>query len=339
MNFRKAFRLIVFLFCLRFTEAAVLPNWTDFAPALATNTPIVWECSTSQWPTNFWVYRIQPRSQLISLTLISNALALASLQGRGFPSSSTNSFFITDGPRENLIEMPFSFDPELANISFDVSNFTRGATIEIPNVDALTTRAWQAAAQLGLPLNQLSQKKPVDHFCSYDEKGMEMTNHLPCGRSVFLARKIDGTDFIGNGDDGFDTQGFYFLLGSRGQIRSFNLVWPDLTRISNCVTTTAQQITDCIRAHVVCVLPEPDEDTFLERVKLLGTAQRFIIKSITPYYADYGFIEWPTNNERATLVAPVAVLQCVADFGNSNLTARLYAPILTSDVRTLLRSR
>ena len=44
----------------------------------------------------------------------------------------------------------------------------------------------------------------------------------------------------------------------------------------------------------------------------------------------------PTNNEPAKIVAPVAELEAVADFGNGNAAVRLLSPIISSEVNRLL---
>jgi hypothetical protein len=68
----------------------------------------------------------------------------------------------------------------------------------------------------------------------------------------------------------------------------------------------------------------------------LANAQTFTITKITPYYSEGIFGEVPTNDMPPKFVTPLAELEAVADFGNSNTTVRLLSPILSSEVSRLL---
>jgi hypothetical protein len=84
------------------------------------------------------------------------------------------------------------------------------------------------------------------------------------------------------------------------------------------------------------VVPNADEEKYFERVKALANAKKFTITKIVPYYMEGVFGEVPTNNEPSKYVSPIAELEAVADFGNSNLTVRLFSPVISSEAARLL---
>lgn len=100
-------------------------------------------------------------------------------------------------------------------------------------------------------------------------------------------------------------------------------------------TASPAQITACIRPHKVIVLPNTDEEAYFQRVKALANARTFTITKITPYYCVGIYGEMP-GNEPSKWITPVAEVEAIADFGITNATVRIFAPILASDViRTL----
>jgi len=189
---------------------------------------------------------------------------------------------------------------------------------------------------LGLDPAQLRQKPLISHVCSFDDKGRDNTNNQICGRRVALARCVDGIDFYGSDP----TEGFSIEFGSHGKTRSFSIVWPDLKRDEKCQIATPQQIITCIRAHKTPVIPNGDEGSpYFARINALANAKKFTITKITPYYDEGVLGEVPTNNEPSKLVAPFAELEAVADFGNSNLTIRLFSPVLSSEATRMLATK
>ena len=45
------------------------------------------------------------------------------------------------------------------------------------------------------------------------------------------------------------------------------------------------------------------------------------------------------DNEPSRFVTPIAELEVIADFGNSNATVRLLSPIISSEVSRLLKAK
>ena len=70
---------------------------------------------------------------------------------------------------------------------------------------------------------------------------------------------------------------------------------------------------------------------------MLEGAKSFAITKITPYYGEGILGEVTTNDTPSVFISPVAELEAVADWGTSHTKCRLYAPILSADVRRLLK--
>ena len=149
-----------------------------------------------------------------------------------------------------------------------------------------------------------------------------------------MSRKLDGIGFFGEAND--ITEGFSIEFGSHGQIRSFELVWPNLKPDQNNRTASRDEIIRCIRQQRILIFPDSDELNYFERVKGLASARTFTITKITSYYGEGVFGETPTNDSPAEFIAPFAELEAIADFGNSNATVRLLTPILSSEISRLL---
>jgi hypothetical protein len=207
----------------------------------------------------------------------------------------------------------------------------------IPADEILVKRAWRCAVLLGIAPSQVAFKDLTSHF-NEDDNGNKLTNQIS-GRGVFLTRLIDGVQYIGNGNDGFISEGFWIEFGSHGEIRNFVLIWPNLERINHNPTASPQQIIACIRAHKAIVLPNGDEENYFDRLKTLASVKKLTITKITPYYSEGNFGEVPTNDVPPEFVTPIAELEAVADFGNSNATVRLLSPILSPEVSRLLGNK
>ncbi len=86
-------------------------------------------------------------------------------------------------------------------------------------------------------------------------------------------------------------------------------------------------------------MPQGDESGYFARIKHLGDAKSLSITKITAYYAEGVLGDVPTNDVPAELVIPIAELQTIADFGNSNAPAVVVSPILSSEVVRLLSNK
>jgi hypothetical protein len=334
----KTFALMAVVLTTAFGSLADTSSLERFSPHFSTNTPIVWTAPTNHLPKTIWIYRrLGPR--IFSATVISNAIVLASLQSKGFPKPSTNQTCFT---ADEDINCPcghpciFFINPNFASMSYTIRHPGMGSGEDIPSDEAIVKRSWDCAFQLGVERAQVVKKDMTSHY-NTDENGVKLGNQI-CGRGVYLSRQLDGISFWSNGDDG-SNEGFWIEFGSRGIIRSFSLTWPKLERCEIQPTTSPEQIIACIRAHKIIVIPNADEEKYFERVKALANAKKFTITKITPYYGEGVFGEVPANDAPPKLIAPIAELEAVAGFGNSNLTVRLLSPVLKSDATRLLKDK
>jgi hypothetical protein len=330
----KAFAFFTAIFATTFSSFADSTNSLEnFAPHFPTNTEILWQAPTNRLPKSFRIYkRLPPRP--FSASVISNAVILASLQDKGFPKPSTNAFFIWSAPNPCGMGFSiFSIQPASTTISFSSPNQSL-STNNIPDDETVTKRAFECATRFGLDQAHLI---PKNVYSASNAAGCEetLTNGI-CARGILLSRKMDGVSFFGDGNDGLD--GFSIEFGSRGQIRSFSLVWPNLEPAQKSLTASPKEIIRCIREHKVMVLPD-DEPNYFWRIKMLAKARTFTITKITPYYGEGVFGEVPTNDVPPEFVTPFAELEAVADFGNSNATVRLLSPIISSEVNRLLKAK
>jgi hypothetical protein len=337
-EYNQAMKTFVFLAAIMATAFSSFADFTNspenFSPHFSTNTEIFWKAPTNGLPKSFWIYkRLPPRP--FSASVISNAVVLASLQDKGFPKPSTNAFFIWSAPNPCGMGFSiFSIQPASTTISFSSPNQNL-STDNIPDDETVTKRAFECAARFGLDRTDLI---PKNVYSASNATGCEGTlTNGNCARGIFLSRKLDGIGFYGDANNGSD--GFSIEFGGRGQIRSFSLVWPNLEHNQNSPTASPQQITACIRAHKIIVIPNADEDNYFERVKSLANAKTFTITKITPYYGEGIFGEVPTNDVPPEFIVPFAELEAVADFGNSNVTVRLLSPIIASEVNRLLKTK
>jgi hypothetical protein len=307
-----------FAFFIAFFVAALssFADYTleDISPHFSTNMPIIWQASTKDLPKSFWIYKKLPR--VFSAMTISNAIILASFQAKGFPKPSKYQTTLW-ADRIDGEPMPpnFSIWPEQGQISFSLGDRAPQSQEEISTNQNAVERAWNCLAQLGIDRTQFVK-----------------TNVAGSGVwGIFFPRQIDGFQ-IYDESEGFSFQQF----GKEGKIRNFGLVLPNLQREQNNATATPQQIIACIRAFKTPSPPNGDEPDYFGRIKNLAKAKKLTIIKITPYYGEGIYGKAPTNGELPKIVTPIAKLDAVADFGNSNVTVRLMSPILSSEVSRLL---
>lgn len=299
----------------------------NFSPHFSTNTQIIWKAPTNHLPKSFWIYQRQlPR--LFSQSFISNAIVLASLQRKGFPKTSTNEFYISADSSPNdpgVIPIIFYILPNEAYIYYTAPNPGQ-VTADIPNSTTLVAEASKCAREFGLnPANLVRKSFSTD-----------ASNTRVIGRGVFLSRQLDGITFFSPDDQGTGAEGFFLELGSEGKVMAFSFRYSDIKPYQNLPCATPDRIIKCIMAKKIIVLPTPNDETYFEKIKKLGTATKFTITQITPYYIDGFFGEMPTNNIPLQFIAPVAEVYASADLGNSNMVVHMYCPILSSDVNRLL---
>jgi hypothetical protein len=309
----KTFAILTIICAMAFPTLAAPTNPLEsFSPHFSTNTQIICQFQMKNLPKSFWIYKKLPR--IFSATAISNAIILASFQSKGFPKPSTNPVVIWDNHFEGEPEpRNFSINPAMGEISYFIGDQAPDTWPVSTNQEAVQ-HAWNFLPRLGINQSELIK-----------------TNTGAEGVwGVFLPRQIDGIESF-NGLQGFSFQQYT----GENKMRCFSLVMPNLERYQNSPTASAQQIINCMRASKTPVIANDDELDYPGRIKSLARAKKFIITKITPYYTEGIYGE--TNFVRTDLVTPIAELEAVADFGNSNMTVHLYSPITSSDINRLLK--
>jgi hypothetical protein len=309
----------------------------EFSPRLSASAQVVWSAPTNSLPLSLWVYqRHGPR--IFSSAIISNAMALGSLQGKGIPKPPTKDFFIWEDRGPNYpgpIPALFSIRPAFGTLSYCRPWPARGSGTELPTDTAVVARAWSELRRFGVDPKQVKLKGLTSFFCSEDESGKPVSKRL-CERGAFLSRQLDGISFLGTGADG-SAEGFWIGLGSRGELRGFCLNWPGLHQHARQQIASPSQIMECIRKQRVMVVPGDEEVGYFQRLKRLGSAHKLAITKITLYYGDGVFGDWPTNDVPSQFVAPCAELEAAAEFKDGKATAVFLSPILASDTVRLLK--
>jgi hypothetical protein len=305
--------ILVVFFSAAFSSSAEY-SLEDVSPHFSTNTQIIWQAPANHLPKSLWTYKKQPR--VFSAETISNAVVLASFQKKGIPKPSKYRTILWADRFEGEPRPPYlAIEPDWGQISYTLGNRAPESE-KVSNDQAAVERAWDCLGKLGI-----------------DRAEFVKTSATAPGTSgVFFPRQIDGLQFYD------DTQGFLFQQLGNGTIRGFGLSWPKLEREKQSQIASPAQIISCIRAFKTPLSPpQNDEFNYFERIKTLSKAKKLTITSITPFYADGRFGEQSKEQETPKFVSPIAQLEAVADFGETNLTIRLLAPLLSSDVNRLLK--
>lgn len=220
----------------------------------------------------------------------------------------------------------FSIEPASGTISFSSTNQNL-LTNNVPGDEVVVKRAFECASPFGLNSAELVPRRV---YGASNAPGCDSLASGICGRGIFLARKLDGFCFFGDTGNGSD--GFSIEFGSRGQIRSFSLVWPNLERFKQGPCLSPKEIVRCIREQRILVVPGDNEQTYFQRLKMLARAETFTVTRITPVYGEGVFGEMPpTNNVPAPFITPFAELQAEANFGTDKVPVRLLSPLVLSD--------
>ncbi len=329
----KTLALIAAILATAVSSPAGTSSQENASPHVPTTTTIIWEASTNNLPKSLWTYqRLGP--QTFSEAVISNALVLASLQSNGIPKPSTKAFFVWPDKGSNYsgsLPCIFSITPFDATMNYWVPNYGEPSGKDFPDDETIVACARKYASQLGLDPAQMVQKDIYARMCNAGQKGPAMSRDV-CGRGVFLSRQLDGVTFFSDNNTGEGTEGFAVEFGGHGQIRSFSLIWPDLARYESHKTASPEQILAFIRTHNIMVIPDANEERFLEKVRALPNAKKIVITKITPRYSEEVYWEERKSNQPSKFINPVAELEAVAKLENTNLNFRFLAPLLEVDV-------
>jgi hypothetical protein len=311
----NAFAIIAAILAMAFSSSAAPLTLEDISPHFSTDTQIIWQAPTNNLPNIFWIYKKSP--QIFSATTISYAIILASFQDKGFPKPSTNRVVLWAGGFSGEPQPPnFAILPDVGQMSFTLGDRKPDSPEGIATNQAAVERAWNCLAQLGLDRSQF----------------IKTNDSSSGGYGVFIPRQIDAIQVFG-GSEGFQIQ------FNKQKVLQFCLLFPNLVRDKQSQIASPQQIITCIRAFKTPSLPNGDEADYFGRIKNLAKAKQLTITKITAYYSEGVYGETPTNDELEKNVSPIALLEAVADFGDSNATIRLMSPILSLEVSRLLENK
>jgi hypothetical protein len=313
----KYVKILTILLAGWFSFHVTAATLEEIAPHFATTTEIVWRVPTNDVPKRLWVYRKAPH--VFSAATISNAIVLAGFQKKGIPKPSTNVTFFWDTVPDSTIGEPrppyFEIAPERGVIQHDIGDRWPDTPSEILADRAAVEYAWNCLARLGI-----------------DRAQFVKTNVASFG--VAFPRQIDGIQFQ-DASEGFSIQQY----GKNRKLRNFNITLPTLQRTKDETASSPQEIIACIRASKVPIMPNGDEADFFGRVTAMAKAERLTITKLTLYYIEGVFGEMPRENQLPKTITPIAYLETTADFGTSNATLTLVAPILSSDAKRLLQTQ
>jgi len=328
----KFFFFFLFILWGAIPAIADFPTLQELDSHLFTNAAIIWQAPTNNLPKSFWVYE-RALPHVFPANVISNAIVLGSLQNRGFPRPSTNDFFIAPpeppeypGPISTL----FGIRPGDANLYFSLPDPDAFSSKGIPDDGTIIKLGQKYASQLGIDPMKLASRKLYTHFS-------DTGSNTVCGRGVFFSRNLDGTVFFSEADEGESAEGFTIEFGGQGKIRSFSLRWSDIMPYKNERTATLNEITRCVRAHKLIVMPNGEESGYFRRLQALAGTETLTITKITPYYGEGIFGESPADDTPCRFITPFAELDAVADFGTSKAPVKLLSPILASEVSRMLK--
>lgn len=307
-------------------------SWQEASSRVFTHSAIVWKIPSNSVPKELWVYR-RTLPHIFPRGVISNAIVLGSLQGREFPTVTTNESYIWEEVPPNW---PGAISPLFCVKAGDASFYFGQAHVKpvsekaIPDDATIVNRARSYSVQLGLDPAQLTKNRFFSHRCDTSEA----TNVL-CGRGVFFPRYLDGIAFFSIEENGENAEGFSMEFGEQGKIQSFSVHWSEMKRYRHEQTASPSEILNCIRRHQAIILPEFNEGDF-DRLGRLSTAKQLTIIRITLYYLEGTFGEMPVSDVPCKYATPFAELDAIANFGNSDTPVHLLAPILSSEIKRLL---
>jgi hypothetical protein len=289
-------------------------------PWQAGDIPIRWEASLSQLPSSATVYRVV--SAAVSPSVLSNLLALAGLNHRNRVRPSWDGARDRDLSFRDTEETVFlDFVPDEG---FVILRNTKAIVLERENVRGVPS--WEEALQLaetilpklGISRADLVHQEAMGRLCytpAVQRHGwFDATQHkvvtTDVARELFLIRAFNGIASIGMGGGG----GIRFSFGSGGQLAELKMVWRAVKPKMAYRVAAEAQFTEWLRSgKCVCELDSPWQ------------IQALAINKVLPYY-----FERPGCKPQQEL-HPIAELQAEARLVGTNVSVRLYCPLLKYD--------
>lgn len=152
-------KCLVYIAVLAVCVRAVALSIEDVSPHFSAGAQIIWKAPTNDLPKTLWTYkRLPPRP--FSVQVISNAIAMASLQDKAFPKPSTNDFYLAEDKGPNYpgpLPVYFSITPKSGTIFYSLPHPDTN-TADIPADAILIQRAWGYALNWALTLHRLNSR-------------------------------------------------------------------------------------------------------------------------------------------------------------------------------------
>lgn len=312
--------LLVTVFGLPFLLVGSDLKLEDISLHLSTNASIVWKAATNDLPKSYGVFTRAPR--FFSPNVISNAILLASFPLPRAIFASTNILRLQDGEKDRW-SRALNVLPESGQIDYEI-RFDSGNPSGVPAAEEVSKRAWNYAARFEIGASELLEKPESRRTNRCDHKN---TNQI-CSRRTFLTRKVDGIEMR--------DFGFGITIGGEGQIKRFELLWPELKLRETHVAASLEEIIRLIRANKAAVLPNENEPDYFARVKTLAKTKKLTLTKITPFYAEGRYGE-PPEKQLSKLISPMVELEGRAELDDTIVDVRLLSPILTTDIARFLK--
>jgi hypothetical protein len=319
----KAAALALLLAGLSLASAAAqdVVSLESLSPSFPASTRMIWQVPSNQIPRSLAIYTNVPT--IFTVSVVSNAIRLASLPMPRKLTTSTNLFRLSDR-NDELWSRSLDVLPLYGQLGYRVRGEPTNPT-NVPTAAEVTQLAWQYASLLGLNTAELFERPQ-----SQRERMCELgpfTNHIGA-RVTFLTRRIGGIELR---DYGLDVE-----FGAHKQVRRFTVVWPTLKLAQKLPTATPEQIMQSIHARKApLAILEPEG--YIDRATLSGLekTRTLAITRVTPIYVEGAYGKGPSSGPDQVFT-PYAEVEATAQLDRTNLHIRLMAPMLAQDVVTLL---
>jgi hypothetical protein len=280
-------------------------------------TAIVWDAQQTNVPVGLWVYKVLP--QTFSAAILSNLMEYGSFTSKNLAKAT--------------VEVP---DKDLIHFQVTKSNVTRYLNIApaigwieyydagaqapfgheegVPSESEAINLARDFLFRLGIDRALVVQKPTAmsvgrqGNVPTATSKGTEVVY----SRGVFLSRRVDGFNIVGNGMLG----GLVIEFGNHSKAMNFNLLWRNLMPFRRCRVATPTELVGWIKQGK-SAYTEPHED--------VRKANRATVKRLSIFY------EGADESQRQEYVRPFAELELETDLADKAAHFVLHCPIIVEE--------
>jgi hypothetical protein len=288
----------------------------------STNTEVIWNAPTNDWPTGLWIYKVMPEA--VSAAVVSNAMMLGHFTMKDFSRSThpvikdKDLIYFYHQDAQNLRRHLF-IAPDLGAIEYASERDYSAPVEDAPTADQAEKLARDVLFQLGVDRSLVCNPKPGYDETSirykYDKEAHKMilpgtTNTVV--RGIAFQRRIDGV---------LESGSWCFMIHfrSHGEIEDFSLYWRNILPQKSYPTVSPAQIVGMIKNGQTQLPPQFDD------VNGVADAKTLTVTKLTPrYYTG-------TGKESLDALRPYANLEVSANFGTNISTFFLTCPILSTN--------